>query len=234
MEKGNYIIIGGSSGIGLATAKLLVGKGHSVFASYNSTNPEYNAPNIEYFKYDVLSDEFPFDALPQEINGMVYCPGSIHLKPFHRIKPEQFLIDYQLQVVGAVKVIQALLPRLKAAQSSSLVLFSTVAVQQGFTFHSLVSASKGAIEGLTKALAAELAPQIRVNCVAPSLTDTPLAAKLLRTPEKRENSAQRHPLKKVGTPEDMAEATSYLLSKEAAWITGQVLKVDGGISAIVQ
>ena len=234
MEKGNYIIIGGSSGIGLATAKLLVDKGHSVFASYNSTYPDNSASSIDYFKYDVLSDEYPLNELPQEISGMVYCPGAIHLKPFHRIKPEQFLIDYQLQVVGAVKVIQALLPRLKAAQSSSIVLFSTVAVQRGFTFHSMVSASKGAIEGLTKALAAELAPQIRVNCIAPSLTDTPLAAKLLSNPEKRQNSAQRHPLKRVGTPKDMAKAAGYLLSNEAAWITGQVLKVDGGLSSIVQ
>lgn len=233
MKTGNYIIIGGSSGIGLETAHLLANKGNRVFASYNSNIPDSNLASVHYFKYDVLAVDQSFDLLPEEINGLVYCPGSIQLKPFHRINPEMFLGDYLLQVIGAVKVIQALLPRLKKADHSSIVLFSTVAVQQGFNFHSLVSASKGAIEGLTRALAAELAPNIRVNCVAPSLTDTPLAAQLLSTPVKRENSAQRHPLKRIGTSGDVAKAVNYLLSEDAGWITGQVLKVDGGLSAIV-
>jgi NAD(P)-dependent dehydrogenase (short-subunit alcohol dehydrogenase family) len=156
----------------------------------------------------------------------------VNLKPFSRIKPVDFISDYQLQLVGAVKVIQACLPKLKNASSPSIVLFSTVAVQTGFNFHSLVAASKGAVEGLTKALAAEFAPKIRVNCIAPSITDTPLAGTLLNSEEKKEANAQRHPLKKIGKPEDLANLAEFLLSDKSAWITGQVLHADGGMSSI--
>jgi NAD(P)-dependent dehydrogenase (short-subunit alcohol dehydrogenase family) len=137
-----------------------------------------------------------------------------------------------LQVVGAVKAIQGILPNLKQAENASVVLFSTVAVQSGFNFHTQVSASKGAIEGLTRALAAELAPGIRVNCIAPSLTDTPLAGKLLNSDEKKEANAQRHPLKRIGTPSDIASMAAFLLSGASSWMTGQVLHVDGGMSSI--
>ena len=125
-----------------------------------------------------------------------------------------------------------LLPNLKRSSNPSLILFSTVAVQAGFNFHSLVSSSKGAIEGLTKALAAEFAPKIRVNCIAPSITDTPLAASLLNSEEKKLINAQRHPLKKIGTPEDVASLATFLLSENSSWITGQILHVDGGISTL--
>lgn len=228
----NYLIIGGSSGIGFATAELLAKKGHQVYASYNTNRPAVHEKGINYFKYNVLEDESPFEKVPEKLDGLVYCPGAINLKPFHRIKPEAFLEDYELQVTGAVKVIQAVLPKLKTADNSSIVLFSTVAVQSGFNFHSLVSASKGAIEGLTRALAAEFAPKIRINCIAPSLTDTPLAGRLLNSPEKIAGNAERHPLKRVGKPEDMAKAVNFLLEDDSSWITGQVLKVDGGLSAI--
>ena len=140
--------------------------------------------------------------------------------------------DFNLQVIGAIKVIQAIMPKLKKAENASIVLFSTVAVQTGFSFHSQVSASKGAIEGLTKALAAEFAPKIRINCIAPSLTDTPLATSLINTEQKAEANAQRHPLKRIGKAEDLANMAEFLLSEKSGWITGQVFHVDGGMSAL--
>lgn len=228
----NYLIIGGSSGIGYSSAKLLAKNGHHVYASYNSTLPSTQDSDINFFKYNVLDDENTFDHLPVKLDGVVYCPGAINLKPFHRIKTDTFAKDYELQLIGAVKVIQAVLPKLKIAETASVVLFSTVAVQTGFNFHSLVSASKGAVEGLTRALAAELAPKIRVNCIAPSLTDTPLANRLLNTPEKIAGNAERHPLKRIGKSSDIANAVTYLLGDESSWITGQIFKIDGGLSAI--
>ena len=228
----NYLIIGGSSGIGLRSAEILAHNGHKVYATYNTSIPGNQHSEINYFKYNVLNDENGLDHLPDQLDGLVYCPGAIHLKPFHRIKPEDFIKDFEIQVIGAVKVIQAVLPKLKTAETASVVLFSTIAVQRGFNFHSLVSTSKGAIEGLTRALAAEFAPGIRVNCIAPSLTDTPLANRLLNTPEKITANAERHPLKRIGHPDDIANAVNYLLGSESGWITGQVLKIDGGLSTL--
>lgn len=228
----NYLIIGGSSGIGLASSQLLAASGYRVFATYRSTLPPAEDLGITYFSYNVTDDENTFENLPEKLDGLVYCPGTINLKPFHRIKPAEFISDYEIQVAGAVKVIQAVLPKLKAAESGSVVLFSTVAVQTGFNFHSLISAGKGAVEGLTRALAAEFAPKIRVNCIAPSLTDTPLAKRLLDTPEKKALNAERHPLKRTGSPIDMAKAVKFLLDEDSSWITGQVIKIDGGLSVI--
>ena len=187
---------------------------------------------MEYYQLNVLDDTLDFSFLPEQLDGFAYCPGSINLKPFGRIKPEAFIEDYNLQVVGAVKVFQAVLPKLKKSEQAAALLFSTVAVQTGFTFHSQVAASKGAIEGLTRALAAELAPKIRVNCIAPSITKTPLAAKLLNTDQKIEANAQRHPLKKVGDPSDIAAMGAFLLTDQSSWITGQVFNVDGGMGSI--
>jgi NAD(P)-dependent dehydrogenase (short-subunit alcohol dehydrogenase family) len=226
----NYLIIGASTGIGLATAKLLAAE-NNVFGTYNKTATE-SSDNISYYPLNVLDENIDLSFLPDIIDGIAYCPGTINLKPFARIKPEDFLNDYALQVAGAVKVIQAVLPKLKAAENASIILFSTVAVQSGFNFHTLVSSSKGAIEGLGKALAAELAPKIRVNVIAPSITDTPLAANLLNSPEKKEANAQRHPLKKIGTADDIAQLAVFLLTEKSAWITGQVIHADGGMSAI--
>ena len=227
----NYLIIGGSNGIGLAITDELSNKGEMVFASYNK-NFKASAENINYFQLDVLAPTLELDFLPDIIDGIVYCPGSILLKPFARLSSEDFMQDYQLQVLGAIKVIQQVLPRLKKSPSASIVLFSTVAVQMGFNFHSVVAASKGAIEGLTKALSAEFAPKIRINCIAPSITNTPLAASLLNSEEKLLANAQSHPLKKIGTPEDIAAMACFLLSDQSAWITGQVMHVDGGMSTI--
>lgn len=225
-----YLIIGGSSGVGYSVAQILNSNGNMVYATFNKK--ENISDSIHYHYLDVTTENINLDFLPDEIDGLVYCPGAINLKPFARIKPEDFINDFNLQVVGAVKIIQAVLPKLKKSQSPSIILFSTVAVQTGFPFHSIVSASKGAIEGLTKALAAELAPTIRVNCVAPSITDTPLASGLLNNEEKKEANAQRHPLKKIGKPGDIAEMVQFLLSEKASWITGQIFHVDGGISSI--
>lgn len=227
----NYLIIGGSSGIGKALTEQLALDGN-VIATYHTNETESSIPTVNYFHLDVTQDEIDWDDLPEEIHGLAYCPGSINLMPFKRIKPAQFSEDFELQVNGAVKVIQKVLPNLKAAGNSSILLFSTVAVQNGFNFHAQVAASKGAIEGLTRSLAAEFAPAIRVNAIAPSLTDTPLAGKLLSTDEKKEANAQRHPLKSIGNPENIAQLGTFLLSDKSKWITGQIIHADGGMSSI--
>lgn len=226
----NYLVIGASSGIGLATAKILAAHGHKVYGTYNNTDSE-SSENIQYQHCDIREDGIELQ-LPEIIDGVVYCPGAIDLKPFARIKPASFIEDFNLQVMGAVRSIQTALPALKKSTNPSIVMFSTVAVQSGFNFHSKVAISKGAIEGLTKSLAAEYAPKIRVNTIAPSLTDTPLAAKLLSSDEKKDANAQRHPLKKIGTPEDIAEMAAFLLSDKSKWITGQIIHVDGGMSTL--
>jgi len=228
---GNYLIIGASTGIGKQLASELSEKGHNVIGTYNNT-VNGHAADASYHQLDVTAGALDLSMIPEVLDGLIYCPGSINLKPFARIKPESFLEDYNLQVVGAIKVIQAALPALKKSDMASVVLFSTVAVQSGFPFHSQVSASKGAVEGLTKALAAELAPKIRVNCVAPSLTDTPLAAKILSNEDRKEANGQRHPLKRVGRPQDISAMVRFLLSDEASWMSGQVLHVDGGMSTL--
>lgn len=220
------LVVGASSGIGKELASHLRDEGHEVFETYN-TQPTKNGHHL-----DVLGEHIDVDFLPETLDGLVYCPGSIELKPFHRIKPQSFRDDYELQVVGAVKVIQAAYDRLKRSEQASIVLFSTVAVQSGFNFHALVGSSKGAVEGLTRNLAAELAPKVRVNCIAPSLTDTPLAGRLLNSEDKIRSNADRHPLKRVGQSIDMANIATFLLSDKSSWITGQVLHVDGGISKL--
>jgi len=230
---GNYLVVGASSGIGKAVATQHAHEGHQVYATFNNNSIEA-IPNITAYPLNVLDENLDFSFLPDTIHGVVYCPGTINLKPFARITPNDFTQDFNLQVGGAIKVIQAALPALKNSGKGSIVLFSTVAVQLGLNFHTQVATSKGAIEGLAKALSAELAPTIRVNCIAPSLTDTPLAASLLNTEQKVEANALRHPLKRVGTVNDISEMTCFLLSEKASWITGQILHVDGGMSAIKQ
>jgi NAD(P)-dependent dehydrogenase (short-subunit alcohol dehydrogenase family) len=227
----NYLIIGHSSGIGKAISQKL-SVDNRVYGTYFKNEPELTEGNTSTHFLNVMDDQLNLNFLPPSIDGLVYCPGSISLRPFARIKEEEFLNDFKLQVTGAIKVIQACLPNLKSSIAASIVLFSTVAVQSGFNFHSMVSSSKGAIEGLTRALAAEFAPKIRVNCIAPSITNTPLASGLLNTPEKQEASAQRHPLKKIGTADNIADAAIFLLKDTSSWITGQVMHVDGGMSNI--
>lgn len=225
----SFLIVGGSSGVGNQIARLLTEKGYQVWATYHKGQPDEGLAGVRWLQWSA-ADTFDTSALPDTLHGMAYCVGAIALKPFQSTSDRDFLEDFSLQVVGAMRVLRAILPQLKAAEQASVVLFSTVAVQTGFPYHSVVSASKGAIEGLTRALAAEWAPRIRVNAIAPSLTDTPLAARLLAGDEKRKAVAERHPLRRVGTALDQAQAALFLLTDSSAWMTGQILHVDGGIS----
>ncbi len=225
----NYLVIGGSSGIGNSAVNKLLEEGHQVWSTFNTTALEA-ATNLNVQQVDA-SGEFVLENLPDELHGLIYAPGTINLAPFHRIKPEDFIKDYELQVGGAIRAIQQAMKALKKG-NGSIVLFSTVAVQTGFNYHSQVAASKGAIEGLTRSLAAEFAPSIRVNCIAPSLTDTPLASKFINSEAKVEANAKRHPMQRIGNVNDVTNAVTFLLNPENSWITGQVLKVDGGMSSV--
>lgn len=224
----NYAIIGASSGIGAALGSRLSGT-HQVW-SLSRTAPSVAVH--QHTEWDVLSGPPPADALPESLDGLVYCPGSIRLAPFERIKDVDFEADWTINLAGAVQAIRAALPALRASGAGSIVLFSTTAVRTGMPMHASVAAAKGAVEGLTRALAAEFAPKVRVNCIAPSLTDTPLAGRLLRTETQRKAAAERHPMGRVGTAEELAAAAAWLLSSESAFMSGEVLHLDGGIGAL--
>ncbi|MBL8182610.1 MAG: SDR family oxidoreductase [Blastocatellia bacterium] len=224
-----YVVVGGSKGIGAALLRGLIAEGNDVISISRSVSDE--SSSATFIEYDVTSVE-DFPDVEGSIDGVAYCPGSINLKPFHRLTQDEFMADLSVNFLGAVKTIQALLPNLKQSGSASIVLFSTVAVQTGMGFHASIAAAKGAVEGLTRSLAAEFAPSIRVNCIAPSLTDTPLASRLISTPEKREALAARNPLNKIGTADEVAAMAKFLLSGDSAWITGQILHVDGGMGSL--
>ena len=221
----NVVIIGATFGIGKASEQLLSSQGWNVFSFSRSADASGG------FVWDSTTDVPDLTHLPDEINALVYCPGTINLKPFKRLTAQDFLHDFEVNVLGAVKIIQALETRLKVG-NASVVLFSTVAVAQGMPFHASVAASKAAVEGLCRSLAAEYAPRIRFNCIAPSLTDTPLAEKLLNTDAKREASALRHPSKSIGKAEDVAAMVAFLVSDNAGFITGQTIGMDGGMSTV--
>ena len=222
------LLIGASSAVAKEVAKTLFEKNERVI-SISRNEPD--ALFTEFYEY-TLNGETSFPKLEGTIDGLVYFPGSINLKPFRGLKENEFLNDFNINVLGAIKSIQTYTPNLQLSDKASIVMFSTVAVQTGMPFHASVAVSKGAIEGLTRSLAAEFAPKIRVNCIAPSLTHTPMAERLLSTPEKIEASANRHPLKKIGEPKDLANMVEFLLSENASWITGQILHVDGGMGSI--
>lgn len=226
----NILLIGGSHGIGFEIA-LKIYKDHNI---YIASRTSQNLGNLEvtYIPYDASTDEIDTSLLPEQLDGFVYCPGSINLKPFKMLSLEAFQEDMQINFMFLVKIMHTIIPHLKKSEQASIIFFSTVAVKVGMPFHTSVAAAKGAIEGFAKALAAEYAPKLRVNVIAPSLTDTPLAKRLLGNEKKREKMDQRHPLKRVGEAEDIANIAKFLLSDDSSWITGQVLGVDGGMSTL--
>lgn len=223
----HYILVGASSGIGFELAKQL-SKNHQVTAMARSEKELTSLPNVRFHELDLSQDKPLFPVIETPIDGLIYCPGTILLKPFRALKDEDFLNDFHINFMGAVRVIRNYLPQLlQSTQLPSIVLFSTVAVQSGMAFHSSIASAKGAVEGLARSLAAEFAPKIRVNAIAPSLTQTPLAEKLINAESKLNAAAERHPLKRIGSANDIAHAAIFLLQNE--WITGQIIHVDGGM-----
>ena len=233
MNKKNIFVVGGSSGIGLEIIKKLGDNRNEIFVGSRTSAFLTELPEVHHLKLDVTEDDFDLESLPEVLHGLVYCPGTIVLKPFQRLTIDDFRKDFDINLLGAVKVIQDCLKRLKKSPNvASIVLFSTVAVKTGMPFHASVASAKAAVEGLTRSLAAEFAPRIRVNAIAPSLTDTPLAQSLLSSEDRRKASAERHPLKRIGSPQEIAGLALHLLNDGGSWITGQIFHVDGGMSSI--
>ncbi len=224
---GKLLIVGGSKGIGKALLDMELEQREVV--NISRSEPETQHSNLTHYGLDVLKDELP---TIDDLDGIVYCPGSINLKPIGSLKQEDFQQDFEVNVLGAVRVIQHYFRKLKKGNNPSIVLFSTVAVKKGMAFHASVAAAKAGVEGITKSLAAEFAPAIRVNCIAPSITDTPLAAQLLKNDERRTSLGNNHPLKRVGEAEEVAAVASFLLSEKAKNITGQIWGVDGGMGSL--
>lgn len=221
----SIIVIGGSKGIGKALISPLLSSYDNII-NISRTEPEISSDNVTHYACDILTDDLP-DI--ESVDGLVYCPGSINLKPINRLSIEDFQNDFNINVIGAVKAVQKYLPALKKGNNPSIVMFSTVAAKLGMPFHASVAASKSAIEGLTKSLGAELAPTVRVNAIAPTVTNTELASKLLRNDSMIEKMNERHPLKKILQPEEVAEMAAFLLSDKAASLSGQVFEMDCGI-----
>lgn len=230
MNNKTVLVVGASSGIGKAVAESLVAQGAKVIsASRNS--PEISG--IEHHFFDANDTNGSIDFIPEELDGLVYCPGTINLKPFNRISLEDFQTDLNVNLLGAIRILQASFKSLKKANSASVVLFSTVATKLGMNFHSSIATAKAAVEGLGKSLAAEWSMHgIRVNILAPSLTNTPLAEKLLSTDDRKEASNKRHPIGRYGEAKDLSEMALFLLSDKASWITGQTIGVDGGVGSL--
>lgn len=225
----NILLIGGSYGIGAEIASQLVAENNVIIASRSNENiPE----NVNYIEFNATKDSIADQNLPNKIHGLIYCPGSINLKPFGMLKPETFEKDLQLNFLSLVRILRDIYPKLKASENASVVVFSTVAVKVGMPFHTSVAAAKGALEGFSKSLAAEWAPNIRVNVIAPSLTNTPLAKRLVSNDVKIQKMNERHPLKRIGKTTDIANMACFLISEKASWITGQVIGVDGGMSTL--
>ena len=232
MQGKNIFIVGASSGIGHALAESLQAQGATLFTA-GRTQPE--GIQSTHMTWDVTQTPAAeaLTQLPDTLHGIVYCPGTINLKPFQRLTPEDYRNDLEINVMGAVATIHACYAAIKKSKAGSIVLFSTVAAKLGMGMHSSVSVAKSAVEGLTKSLAAEFAPfNVRVNAVAPSLTDTPMAQFLLGDDNKRDAANKRHPLSRYGSPQDIAGMAAYLLSDQAVWITGQIIGVDGGMGSL--
>ena len=226
----NILLIGGSHGIGLEIATSLCKENNVIVAS--RTNENLVNLGVKHLVFDATTDVLDLNTLPETIDGFVYCPGSINLKPFKNLKLEHFQEDLNINFVNMVKIFQTILPKLHQSSQASVVLFSSIAATTGMPFHSSIAAAKAAVEGFGKAIAAEFAPKIRVNIIAPSITFTSLSEKFLNSDVKLERSAERHPMKKVGDPKDIASMAEFLLSNHSAWITGQVFHIDGGLSTL--
>jgi 3-oxoacyl-[acyl-carrier protein] reductase len=229
----NILVVGGSSGIGLSLVKVLHEQNANIYIVSRSASVEW-PEDVHFLKADITGNLDALEMfLPRQLHGLVYSVGSITLKPFNRLTSEDFLNDFQLNVLGAARIIQQAIKSIKNAAGSSIVLIGSVATRTGMPYHTSIAAAKGAVEGMALSLAAEFATQqIRVNVVAPSLTDTPLAQNLLSTPERREASAKRHPLGKIGQPEDISQLIAFLLSADSSWMTGQVIGLDGGLGKL--
>ncbi|MRH99251.1 SDR family oxidoreductase [Kriegella sp. EG-1] len=226
--KKNILLIGGSRGIGLSVATLLHDT-HNLFIA-SRTKGNLDSLDVNHIHFDATLEKLDLTLLPQDIHGFVYCPGSINLKPFKMLTSDNFESEMNLNFIGMIKVFKTVIDRL--ADKSSVVFFSTVAVKKGMPYHSSVAAAKGAIEGFGKAIAAEYATKFRVNIIAPSLVDTPLSKRLLNNDKKKEANALRHPMNRIGTPDDIANMVVFLLSEQSSWMTGQVIGVDGGTSTL--
>lgn len=224
----NIVLIGGSHGIGKSIVSQLQ-ETHKLYVA-SRTNESLDHPNITHLAFDVTTDELDTGKLPESIDGFIYCPGSINLKPFKMMSMDTFEADMRLNFFSMVKVVKEIIG--KMSDGSSMVFFSTVAVGTGMPFHTSVAAAKGAIEGFAKSMAAEYAPKMRVNVIAPSLVDTPLAGRLLNNDKKREAMGDRHPLKRVGEASDIANIALFLLGDKSTWMTGQIVGVDGGLSTL--
>jgi len=237
MSLKKIIVLGGSGTIGSSIAKELKQKNYApILISKNKENLELMAKKLDcqYYVCDVLDTEKltrTIQEIGDEIFGLSYCVGSINLRPLKLTKENDFLQSYKINTLGAINAIKAAQESL-LKNNGSILLFSTVAVQQGFINHSIISTAKGAIEGLTLSLAAEFAPKIRVNCIAPSLTDSKMTLNIIKNENIKKAIEIMHPIPKIGEGTDFAELGSYLLSKNNKWITGQILHIDGGRSTL--
>ncbi len=227
----HFLVVGGTSGIGAALLARLVKQGHRVTQLSRHPDRAAEHPLVASGRWDAGTEPFPAELLPAALDGLAYCPGTIRLRPFERLTEEEWREDLNLNLMGAVRAIQGSLKSLRQAETAGVLLFSSVAAGVGLPYHASIAAAKGAVEALTRALAAELAPRIRVNAIAPTVTATPLAERLLATPEKRAAAANRHPLKMIGAPEDLARTGVWLLDA-ARLTTGQVLHLDAGLSSL--
>jgi NAD(P)-dependent dehydrogenase (short-subunit alcohol dehydrogenase family) len=220
----NIVIIGGSKGIGNAILKQAIENNKVINISRNL--PEMSHPNLTNFQLDVLNSELP-DI--EQVDVLIYCPGSINLKPIMSLGIDDFRNDFEINVIGAVKAIQKYLPTLKKGSNPSIILFSTVAAKLGMPFHASIATAKSGVEGLVKSLGAELAPTVRVNAIAPTITETSLSSAILRNDRMKENMIERHPMKGYLAPEEVAGMAEFLMSDNAKSISGQVFEMDYGI-----
>lgn len=222
------LIVGGTKGIGAALVAHLAEQHEIVVWARH----EAEVPGAQVVVNNPAEASPDLSGLPEVLDGLVYCPGTINLKPFARLTADDFMQDFSTNLLGAVRSLQAVAPRLKKSSQASVVLFSSVAAATGMPYHASIAASKAAVEGFVRSLAAEWAPHIRVNAIAPSITATPLAEKLLNSPERLEAATRRHPLQRIGDAAEIAQLAAFLLSPQSAFITGQIITADGGLGRL--